>query len=209
MSPGGVTPVCTYTDKFKSSNFDDPPASSDDSTPAIPDRHLRMRRALRDTNDLARDVPREPRPGYSPAVDTHRNTSMSLLRRTRRRIGVPSQQENTLNGTTDEPGRRLTKRRRLNDDSPPPAPKPIKYGYYGQVEPGRLQMEIVSNDGGEHQDPRSQHIYLGAENMLRSDKSVFCSERTSASVVMRHADETCFSLERLHIVAPEHGFTAP
>lgn len=168
-----------------------------------------MRRALRDTNDLARDVQREPRLGYSPAVDTHRNTSMSLLRRTRRRIGAPSQQENTQDGTPDEPGRRAAKRRRLNDDSPPPAPKPIKYGYYGQVESGRLQMEIVSNDGGEHQDPRSPSMFLGADNMLKSDKSVFCSERTSASVVMRHADETCFSLERLHIVAPEHGFTAP
>lgn len=109
----------------------------------------------------------------------------------------------------DEPGRRAAKRRRLNDESPPPAPKPIKYGYYGQVEPGRLQMEIVSNDGGEHQDPKNPNMFLGADNMLKSDKSVFCSERTSASVVMRHADETCFSLERLHIVAPEHGFTAP
>jgi hypothetical protein len=70
-------------------------------------------------------------------------------------------------------------------------------------------MEIVSNDGGEHHDPRSPGIFLGADNMLKSDKSVFCSARTSASVVMRHADENCFSLERLHIVAPEHGFTAP
>ena len=70
-------------------------------------------------------------------------------------------------------------------------------------------MEIVSNDGGEHQDPRNPDIFLGADNMLKSDKSVFCSERTSASVVFRHADETCFSLERLHIVGPEHGFTAP
>lgn len=70
-------------------------------------------------------------------------------------------------------------------------------------------MEIISNDGGEHSDPRNPGIFLGATNMLRLDKSVFCSERTSAGVVMRHADDTPFCLEKVYVVGPEHGFTAP
>jgi len=104
---------------------------------------------------------------------------------------------------------RRTKRRRF--DSPPPIkkPTPIKYGYYGQVESGRLKLELVSCDGGEHRDPRNTIISLGPENILRYDKSVYCSEQRSSTIVVRHADDTPFSLEKLHILAPEHGFTAP
>jgi len=69
-------------------------------------------------------------------------------------------------------------------------------------------MEIVSNDGGEHQDPNSG-IFLGADNILKTDQSVFCSERESAGILLRHSDETPFCLEKLHIAGPEHGFSAP
>jgi hypothetical protein len=135
---------------------------------------------------------------------------MALLRRTRRRMRASSQHENANDGTTSEQTEgRSAKRRRLNAESPPPAKKAHKYGYYGQVESGRLRMEIVSNDGGEHQDRRNPDIYLGADNMLKTDKSVFCSERTSAGILLRHFDETPFSLEKIHIAGPEHGFSAP
>lgn len=132
-----------------------------------------------------------------------------MLRRTRRRLRSTSQHEQPVDSTADEPtAGRSSKRRRLNDDAPAEK-KSIKYGHYGQVEAGRLRMEIVSNDGGEHQDPRNPGIFLGADNMLKLDKSVFCSERTSAGIVMRHVDDTPFSLEKLHVTGPEHGFTAP
>jgi hypothetical protein len=204
-----IIPTRSYTYSPKPSNFDDPPATSDASTP-YPDRHTRLRRALRNTNDLARDVPRDGRTGYSPAVDSQRNTNMDSLRRTRRRLRALSEHENSTDGTTgDQPEGRSAKRRRLNADSPPAIKKPHKYGHYGQVEPGRLRMEIVSNDGGEHQDPRNPGIFLGADNMLKMDKSVFCSERNSAGILLRHSDETSFCLEKLHIVGPEHGFSAP
>lgn len=121
-----------------------------------------------------------------------------------------SQHENSNDGTTDEqPEGRSAKRRRLNADSPSPEKKIHKYGHYGQVESGRMRMEIVSNDGGEHKDPRNPAIFLGADNMLKTDKSVFCSERTSAGILLRHADDTSFCLEKLHIAGPEHGFSAP
>ena len=121
-----------------------------------------------------------------------------------------SQYEDNADGAAEEQSQgRSAKRRRLNADSPPPAKKPHKYGYYGQVETGRLRLEIISNDGGERKDPGNPGIFLGADNMLKMDKSVFCSERTSASILLRHADETAFCVERLHIAGPEHGFSAP
>lgn len=69
-------------------------------------------------------------------------------------------------------------------------------------------MELISCDGGEHKDPRSPEN-LGPQNMLRHDKSVYCSEQNCVNVVLRHADDTPFCLEKLHIVAPEDGFTSP
>ena len=114
--------------------------------------------------------------------------------------------------TSEVPGSgtgRRNKRRRL-DQSPAAqqARTPIKYGYYGQVEAGRLKTELVSCDGGEHKDPRST-VDLGPDNILRHDKSVYCSERNSVNIVMRHADDTAFCLEKLHIIAPEKDFTSP
>jgi hypothetical protein len=201
--------LLAHADTSKPFGLDDPPATSDAPSP-YPDRRIRLGQALRNTNDLARDVPRDGRTGYSPATDSQRNTSMGLRHRTRRRMRASSQHENSNDGTTGEQSEgRSAKRRRLNADSPSPVKKVHKYGHYGQVEPGRLRMEIVSNDGGEHQDSRNTGIFLGADNMLKTDKSVFCSKRTSAGILMRHADETPFCLEKLHIAGPEHGFSAP
>lgn len=72
-----------------------------------------------------------------------------------------------------------------------------------------MKLELVSCDGGEHIDPRHPAQFLGVKNVLRHDKSVYCSERPSTSIVLRHADDTPFCLEKLHVVGPEHGFTAP
>ena len=109
----------------------------------------------------------------------------------------------------DGVGRRRPKRRRLDSEPSLPPKQPIKYGYHGQVEPGKLQMEIISCDGGEHRDPRHPQTYLGSDNLLRHDKSVYCSDRPSSSIVLRHADDSPFCLEKLYVCGPEHGFTAP
>lgn len=104
---------------------------------------------------------------------------------------------------------RRSKRRRLGSPPPTLIRKPIKYGYHGQVETGRLKLELVSCDGGEHRDPKCAGMYLGPENILRNDKSVYCSERRSVTIIIRHADDTPFCLDKLHVVGPEHGFSAP
>lgn len=126
----------------------------------------------------------------------------------RRRQRSPGSEAQDL-GSSEETRRRRPKRRKLDSDLSSPPKQPIKYGHFGQVEPGRLKLEIISCDGGEHRDPRSPSTYLGPQNLLRHDKSVYCSDRPSSSIVLRHADDTPFCLEKLHIVGPDNGFTAP
>ncbi|KAK4548433.1 hypothetical protein LTR36_009343 [Oleoguttula mirabilis] len=183
--------------------YDDPP-SSESSTPRT--RRDRLRRALQGTNDLARDV--------GGIVDGARRTRTSLLSPVnRRRQRSPSDTVDEVADTPgpsagEEGGRRRSKRRKVDFDTPAQKPA-IKYGYYGQVEPGRLKLELISCDGGEHMDPKHQETYLGPKNLLRHDKSVYCSKRPNSSIILKHMDDTPFCLEKLHIVGPEHGFTAP
>jgi hypothetical protein len=103
-------------------------------------------------------------------------------------------------------GRLRTKRRRLDHDLLPTSQPPIKYGHYGQVVPGRLKLNIISCDGGEHRDPRHPSTYLGPENLLRHDKSVYCSERPSSGILLRHADDSPFCLDKLQYIAPAFHF---
>nr|POE78463.1 hypothetical protein CFP56_60695 [Quercus suber] len=186
-----------------SGSYDDPPAS-ESSTPRT--RRSRLQRALQSTTELAREAVN--------MADVERRTHEAPPSRRRQRS--PGGYENDIgNGPSrlpfDDEGhdRRRSKRRRL-DWTPGDYFRPaIQYGHYGQVEPASLQMELLSCDGGEHVDDRYPQAYLGAKNVLRHDKSVYCSERSHTNLVLTHADQTAFCLEKLHIVGPEHGFTAP
>lgn len=142
--------------------------------------------------------------GASTQLPPQRRSLLGPLQRRRQRSPATDPRDGP-----DDPRRRRPKRRKLDSDPSSPARPPIKYGHFGQVEPGRLKLEIISCDGGEHRDPRHPSTYLGSQNLLRHDKSVYCSERQGSSIVVRHADDTPFCLEKLHIVGPEHGFTAP
>lgn len=82
------------------------------------------------------------------------------------------------------------------------------YGHFGQVIPGPLKMEIVSCDGGNYAEEDFPSVY-GAENVLRNDGSVYCTQSSQCNLILRHQGETTFSLERLVIRAPEHSYTAP
>ena len=193
---------------------DDPP-SSERSTSRT--RRERLRQALHGTDDLARDAARmldRARRTISHAADQEGSAASLLSPINRRRQRSPSEPtEERLTGLGPpavEQGirRRRSKRRKLDSDLPTAKPG-IKYGHYGQVEAGRLNLDLISCDGGEHTDPRHHDQYLGANNLLIHDKSVYCSERPNTNVILRHADDTPFCLEKLHIVGPEHGFTAP
>jgi hypothetical protein len=105
--------------------------------------------------------------------------------------------------------RRQTKRRKLEHS---PAPKPehdgFKYGYKGQVVPGRLRMEIVSCDGGEYYERENPSLYK-VQNVLKNDKSVYCSQSSRCNLLLKHIGEAPFALEKVVIRAPDRGFTAP
>src|SRR6201996_1785790 len=108
--------------------------------------------------------------------------------------------------------RRQPKRRKLGHDADMFAYDPVIYGWNGQVDPGNLRLEIVSCDGGEHirpQPPPYRPMEYRVENVLKNDKTVYCSESHKCNILFRHQAESLFHLESLVIKAPELGFTAP
>lgn len=107
----------------------------------------------------------------------------------------------------EDSSRRRAKRRKLDEDYPLEF-KAINYGYRGQVVSGALKMEIVSCDGGLHADSRHGREYW-PENILRNDKSVYCTDSSKCNIIMRHQGGTAFCLKKLVIKAPDRGFTAP
>lgn len=81
------------------------------------------------------------------------------------------------------------------------------YGRYGQVEPGKLNMEIHSCDGGIFNDERGAKF--AADNVLKNDKSVYCTKGNRCNLVLQHQGGTPFTLTELIIKAPPRGYTAP
>ncbi|KAF2430466.1 hypothetical protein EJ08DRAFT_244701 [Tothia fuscella] len=102
--------------------------------------------------------------------------------------------------------RRLSKRRKLEHDTNLGFPA-CKYGYEGQVVPGLLKMEIVGCDGGEYLHTSS--ISYKAENLLRDDKSVYCTRSPRCNLMLRHQGESLFHLDSIVIKTPELDYTAP
>lgn len=105
--------------------------------------------------------------------------------------------------------RRQTKRRKLDHDpSRGSGYNSIRYGYKGQIVPGRLKMDIVSCDGGEYKRDNQAGLY-NIHNVLKNDKSVYCSESSRCNLLLKHMGDAPFALEKIVIRAPDRGFTAP
>ena len=103
---------------------------------------------------------------------------------------------------------RRVKRRKLDTDTTESGFKGFSYGRYGQVEPGKLKMEIVSCDGGIFEEHRGPGNYA-AENVLKNDSTVYCTKSNRCNLVLRHQGATIFSLKEIIIKAPHSGYTAP
>jgi hypothetical protein len=101
---------------------------------------------------------------------------------------------------------RRVKRRKLDSDRVDAPFAGFNYGKYGQVEPGKLKMEIVSCDGGIFQEHSGNYA---AENVLKNDGTVYCTKSNRCNLVLRHQGATVFSLKELIIKAPHSGYTAP
>ncbi|KAB8302197.1 hypothetical protein EYC80_005642 [Monilinia laxa] len=102
---------------------------------------------------------------------------------------------------------RRVKRRKLDQDNKKDSWEGFKYGRYGQVEPGILQMEIVSCDGGLFQ--TGVEGEYGLENVLKDDNTVYCTKSNRCNMILKHQGETTFSLTEIVIRAPHKGYTAP
>ncbi|KAI1213492.1 uncharacterized protein F4807DRAFT_411320 [Annulohypoxylon truncatum] len=101
---------------------------------------------------------------------------------------------------------RRAKRRKLDSDRLTSGFQGFRYGKYGQVEPGQLTMELVSCDGGIYSDDGQRYA---AENILKNDQSVYCTEGPRCNIVLRHQGNTVFTLKELVIKAPRSNFTSP
>jgi len=121
-----------------------------------------------------------------------------------------------------EDGQASRKRRRIrSDDTSPPAIYPRPYGYDGQAVPAILRMEVMSSDGGTmppYMTPlltsRRGSMHLGpreysARNVLRPDRSVYCTSASKCNMVLCHEAEALFNLSKLVIRAPKTGYTHP
>lgn len=105
-----------------------------------------------------------------------------------------------------EVNKRRAKRRKIESSGQlSPHYRGFTYGHRGQVVSGPLKMEIVSCDGGVH----SHSSENFPDNILRNDKSVYCTQGNRCNIVLRHLGETAFCLKKLIVKAPERGFTAP
>jgi hypothetical protein len=131
--------------------------------------------------------------------------------------GLPASNPFTISNTQTRPrspivqvnSERRHKRRKLEHDSSTATEYMcFKYGHKGQVVPGRLRMEIVSCDGGEHRRDNPPGLYR-VQNVLRNDKSVYCSESSQCNLLLKHIGEAPFALDKVVIRAPDRGFTAP
>ncbi|KAL0931771.1 uncharacterized protein CTRU02_212724 [Colletotrichum truncatum] len=100
---------------------------------------------------------------------------------------------------------RRAKRRKLDSERASQSFKGFRYGRYGQVEPGQLKMEILSCDGGLFENA-SSYAY---ENILRDDKTVYCTQSNRCNIILRHQGGTAFSLKELVIKAPAVNYSSP
>lgn len=70
-------------------------------------------------------------------------------------------------------------------------------------------MELRFCDGGLHADAAAQDRTYTEQNILVNDQSVYCTHKNKCNLILQHVDEVCFTLNKLVIKAPSHGFTSP
>jgi len=101
--------------------------------------------------------------------------------------------------------RSRAKRRKLGDGTYESTPT-FSYGQKGQVEAGSLRLELVHCDGGDHDDAHLGHTY--PVNVLRDDTSVYCTKNYKCNMLFKHTGGMPFSLTKIVIKAPKHGYDA-
>ncbi|KAI0480304.1 hypothetical protein GGR56DRAFT_625557 [Xylariaceae sp. FL0804] len=121
---------------------------------------------------------------------------------------IPSQSHQDSAEPSPEPTEenRRVKRRKLDSDGLSAGFRGFRYGRHGQVEPGQLTMELVSCDGGTYLEDGQKYT---AENILKNDHTVYCTETPRCNIILRHQGATVFTLKELVVKAPRSNFTSP
>jgi hypothetical protein len=104
---------------------------------------------------------------------------------------------------------RAIKRRKLDAGISNSGFPGFSYGHYGQVEPGKLKMEIESCDGGTLEGYGAGSAAYSAPNVLKNDNSVYCTKGNRCNLVLRHQGATPFCLTELSIKGPPRDYTDP
>jgi hypothetical protein len=104
---------------------------------------------------------------------------------------------------------RAIKRRKIDSGMSNSGFPGFSYGHYGQVEPGKLQMEIESCDGGTLEGYGTSTATYIAANVLKNDNSVYCTKGNRCNLILRHQGATPFSLTELTIKGPPRDYTDP
>ncbi|KFY05746.1 hypothetical protein V492_08319, partial [Pseudogymnoascus sp. VKM F-4246] len=135
------------------------------------------------------------------------------ISQSRSRLDAAGPHVEQLLGPSQEQGdenNRASKRRRLGSPVPEPRIPAVNYGYYGQVEPGNLNMEIEFCDGGTFSEGSERDsIRYGATNLLKQDNSVYSTKSNRCNLVLKHEGDRPFCLKEIIIRAPPRGYTAP
>jgi len=109
---------------------------------------------------------------------------------------LPEVSDDVRHQDSGEPHRK----RRKRDADPVERREIPQYGFAGRVVPGRLQMQVLTCDGGEHRPIDRGDLQV--ENILLDDETTYCSESPKCNIVLKHRGETPFSLTRLVIRNP-------
>ncbi|KAF1981779.1 hypothetical protein K402DRAFT_425076 [Aulographum hederae CBS 113979] len=205
----------------QSSRLSDPPAQTPnyatlrDRPRAVPgERYLRRRRAMneiRNTASTASTARSDLQDGTRRLEQM--NSSLSDLLEPPERLYPPmtfpySSDLHRADNHREPPReldrlRRSLKRRKLDHNDDCAAFEGIRYGREGQVDPGRLKMEVVACDGGSYRGTDS------ANNILLDNDDVYCTKSSQCNLLIRHQGEATFALDKIVIKAPKRGYTHP
>ena len=205
-SRGGRAQYLESIDRVAGQNTMPPVRARTLATPSISSLQRHRLRRHRDEGDSLSESLSTVQEAVDRLNEASNNLS-SLLEEPIPRIMPPDILTSEYYGEA-EVNRRRAKRRKLDSST---TVQGFKYGYRGQVISGPLWMGILSCDGGHISEAtgRSRITHYSPQNILRNDKSVYCTESSDCNIIFRHVGDTPFNLKKVVIKAPKSGFDAP
>ncbi|KAI9653358.1 MAG: hypothetical protein M1831_006063 [Alyxoria varia] len=123
-----------------------------------------------------------------------------------RPIGERSSSDVPRDPSCEDQSENRRKRRRIEAPSKEDDFPRIEYGFHGQVVAGRLNMEVLSADGGLQGFGTHSHgssLLHPVENILKNDKTYYDSKSPRCNMVLRHPGDVNFTVDKL--VIQGHG----